>query len=387
MEMLDDVHPMPSPEPPVDLKGIVPPDCYVSPGIYVNMPEERYHHAFALSASGIKWLKVSTLDFWTRSSLNPNLDAVIEEEGYSDAKSLGSAIHKRILEGREAFDQCYIPPLSRKDFPDALDTMEEIREAIRSANESRDKEARIKLSGTKDEIIERLISAVPQTKFWDAIQSEYGQKHSGKEFLSERDIGRIEIMVRMIEAKEDIAQTFKNGLPEVSVFFICQRTGVPCKLRMDYLRPDYIGELKSFANKRRRDIDAAINSEFSFNNYAIQAAWYLDAMPYVKALAKSGRVYGDVDPEFVKRLTQRQPRKIEYVWVQKGVAPVARGKTFDPVKGGDEMGTYALAKARNESMKDKFRECLESYPPGAPWVDRVGKSLFLDEEIPGDAIG
>lgn len=359
----------------------------MEPGIYFGLPEAEYHGAFALSASGIKWLNVSTLDFWVRSPLNPALADVQKEEGESEAKSFGHAYHKRILEGREAFDSCYAPSIDKTDYHGVLDTNDELQSYIRSHNEGLDKCDRVKLTGRKDELIERVLSINPSARIWDAICDEYRQRFPGKVFLDAEQIKRIEIMARMIEAKEDIAGTFTNGMPEASVFYVCRDTGVPCKLRTDYLRPDYIGELKGFANKQHRAVDDAINREFSYNRYAIQAAWYIDAMPYVRALLKAGRVFGDVDRSFVEALRTHQPKKIEYVWVQKGVAPVARGKTFQPMSGSTEMGTYAIAKARNDGARVKLRQCLDTYPPDVPWVDRVPKSLFLDEEIPGDPVG
>src|SRR5688500_546982 len=40
------------------------------PGIYFGMPEETYHSIHACSASGIKRLAVSSMDYWALSPLN-----------------------------------------------------------------------------------------------------------------------------------------------------------------------------------------------------------------------------------------------------------------------------------------------------------------------------
>lgn len=350
-----------------------------SPGIYFGLPEADYHSVFALSSSGMKWLRCSTYDFWVRSPLNPNLAQVLEEEPETVAKSLGSAFHARLLEGPRVFCERYAPQISKADHPGALDTNDEMKAWLRARE--------LKLSGNKSELIERILAADPTARIWDAIEDGYRKEHEGMEFLEPRAIEKIEIAARMIEGKPDLKDTFRDGMPEVSVFFICQHTGVPCKLRIDYLKPRQIGELKSFSNLQQRDIGEAIVREFANRRYALQAAWYLDAMPYMKALIKAGMIHGDVSPDFLKAILAHPPTHVKYVFIQKGVAPVARGKIFEPMAGSTEMNTYAIAKARNDTMKQVFKECLDTYGEEMPWIDTVPTSTFLDEEIPDYATG
>src|SRR5688572_20460520 len=97
-----------------------------TPGVHFGLPEDAYHATEALSASGIQHLRASPLDFWARSWMAPADD---DEESAEDtfAKILGSAYHKRIVEGREAFARCYAPSITVKDCPKALVTVEDIR--------------------------------------------------------------------------------------------------------------------------------------------------------------------------------------------------------------------------------------------------------------------
>jgi hypothetical protein len=49
------------------------------PGVFFGLFEDEYHHALALSSSGIKFLRASTLDFWARSPLSPDPDNADKE--------------------------------------------------------------------------------------------------------------------------------------------------------------------------------------------------------------------------------------------------------------------------------------------------------------------
>src|SRR5205085_1736602 len=95
------------------------------PGVYFGMPEEEYHRAFALSATGIKHLRISPLDFWARSPLNA--ERIADE---SEARIIGRAYHKRIIEGQRAFAARYAADLDPAEYPEALRTNEELKTAI-----------------------------------------------------------------------------------------------------------------------------------------------------------------------------------------------------------------------------------------------------------------
>lgn len=345
-----------------------------APGIYFGLPDTEYHAIPALSSSGIKKLRISTLDFWARSWLNKMpKDEDLNEE--SDAKILGKAYHARILEGRDAFLERFAPDLDPADFPGALKTATEIAAELRKLNESGD--VRIKLGGKKEDLAARLIEACPTVRLWDVICDDYAKRHPGKEFLAPSLMDRIEFTAAMIEKKPDLKGVFRDGMPEVSVCYICPDTEVPCKLRMDYLKPRCIADLKSFANTQERPISDAIAREFGNRRMPFQAAWYLDGARYIPDLIKAGRVFGDVDKAFLQKLAQGQDKDFKFVFLQKGPAPVARGRTFKT-----HLAAFQIAKAKNDAAKILFRECLANYPEGAPWVDMGPTEDFTDEELP-----
>jgi hypothetical protein len=131
------------------------------PGIYFGMPEEAYHRALALSATGIKHLRISTLDFWARSPLNPER---VEEE--SEARTIGRAYHKRIIEGWAAFAATYAAELDPAEHPMALRTNEELKTAIERAGGPT---ARL-TSLRKTQLIERLLHYDPKALVWERLR-------------------------------------------------------------------------------------------------------------------------------------------------------------------------------------------------------------------------
>jgi hypothetical protein len=366
--MVDDVHPAPAPAAALDVTGF-------KPGVFFSMPEEEYHSIPALSASGIKNLRMSPLDFWARASwLNPNYDEENEDNGDSFAQILGRAYHKRILEGLDAFQQSYALAFDPSMFKGALKNADEIKGALR-AHKERGVEG-IKLTANKDDLISQLLSVEPTAKIMDVIEDGYLKHHEGKTFIPAKYRDQIELAAAMIERDPELGKLFRGGAPEVSVFFNCRDTGIPCKARFDSLKPRGITDLKSFANKMGLPVDVAIAREFANNRYAFQAAFYLDAATYIAPLIKAGLVYGEASPEMMRGLAAGHPKTFTFVFTQKGVAPIARGRRFLP---GSTI--FTLAKAKIDDAKLLFRQCMDHYGKD-PWVSPAPIDDFRDEEVP-----
>lgn len=334
----------------------------IEPGIYFGLPEADYHAAFALSASGVKSLRISTLDFWARSPLNPD-----REDDDTDAKEIGRAYHKRIVEGRDAFLAAYAPALERSDYPHAVSTVDEIKEALERCGE--------KPKGKrKDDFVEQLIAADPSVQVWDRLLSEYGQKNAGRTFLSQKIVNRIEISAAMIESHPQLGQAFRGGYPEVSVFWTDTEHEIPMKARFDRLKLKAISDLKTFENVQGMPVDRAIARAVSSYKYHIQARLYLDAVKEAKALIRAGRVFGDVDKDFLKGLLASDGHTFLLVFQQKGPAPLARGCILPPTIL--DIGASEMADA-----KATFAKCLETYGT-APWVDVSDVRTFDPTEFP-----
>jgi hypothetical protein len=343
-------------------------------GIFFHMPEEEYFSIPALSASGIKLLRMSPLDYWARTSwLNPDYQ---EPEEVSVAKRIGKAYDKRITEGKAAFESCYAPSITSDEIPNVLCAVDEIKSRLRELKEAgRD----VKITHKrKEDFVAELLTHDPQAKVWDLVKHQYEAMHAGKELISRVLIESIEIAAAMIEKHPKLSLAFSGGAPQVSIFWTCPVIGINCKARLDYLKPRAIVDLKTFANKWQRPVDIAIARELSANSYQRQAAWYYEATDQIARLISEG-LSDEADPkyhELSRGLAEGYPKTFMFVFQQKGEAPLARGKIFRR-----ELNNCAIAAAHNEAAKQTYRECLEKFGSD-PWVDDSEITNLTDEELP-----
>jgi PDDEXK-like domain of unknown function (DUF3799) len=336
------------------------------PGVFFGLPEDEYRHALALSSSGIKNLRQSTLDFWMRSPLSAD-----QSDEESEAKIVGHAYHKRIIEGRAAFEASYAPEIHPGEFPGALRTNDEIRAAIIAAGGPNKRTKSLR----KAELIELLLTYQPDALIWDQLVATHNRQHDGKIFLPEQLVHKIEIAAAMIERHPQLSKAFTGGAAEVSIFWTDRVTGVPCKARLDYWKPKAIVDLKSFENSLGLPVRKAIARAVANYRYHLQAAFYLRAVGEARRLIDAGAWHGDVSPELVKALAQPNEMTWLWVWQQKGVAPLARGMVLGC---GSVMD---IARMEIHEALLLFARCWKIY--GAePWVDIADIDTFDDTEFP-----
>ena len=106
----------------LNTKGEAMPD--LEDGVYFNLPEQEYHSLKRMSASGIKKISTSVLDFWSTSWLNVNREEYFEDR---EAFKIGKAYHSMILEGLDVFNRNYTVCFDEKDYRKALKTNEDIK--------------------------------------------------------------------------------------------------------------------------------------------------------------------------------------------------------------------------------------------------------------------
>lgn len=330
------------------------------PGIYLGLPVADYLAIKALSASGIKWLAVSPLDFWARSWLCPDPEPT-DETPYTE---LGEAFHTRICEGRATFYERYATALEPGDYPAAIRTADELREACRDLG--------LKVGGTKADLRARLLEANPAAEIWDDLLSEHAAHHEGKTLLSAQTIKRIEIAAAMIEKHPELSLCFQGGIPELTVVWQDEETGVLCKARFDYVKPRAAIELKTFGNPLGKSIDAAIYGAIASRGYFVSAAHYLDAWPHMLRFVREGRIFGEASDVLAK--LQPDPQYV-FVFQQTGVAPLARGKIFP------RGMVYDIGKIAVRDARQTFKDCVDLYG-NDPWIDSQPISQLDDSEFP-----
>jgi len=334
-------------------------------GIYFGLSEDDYHGEPRLSASLMKWLRVSPRDFWVRSFLNPER----EEQEDSAARELGKAYHRRILEGSDPFYRDYTAMLDREDYPNAISGSDAIKAALR--------ERELKLGGCKADMIDRLLSDDPSVQVWERLIEDHIGAHPGKTLLGLDILRRVETAAALIEKHPTLGKCVRGGYPEVSVFFTDPETGVKGKSRFDYLKVNMITDLKSFSNPLGKPLDTAVRSAVANYGYYVQAAMYWRALERAIDFARVGNVHGDASPEFLRDLLATDPdkRRFLFLFQDTGPAQVARG--------------YIMPKGTVHAIGDDIvRECMETFAQhakvfgDAPWIDTAPITEFDDTSFP-----
>ena len=338
-----------------------------TPGIYFGMSDETYHRLPYLSATGIKNLLVSPMDFWARSWMNPWKE---EDEQETEAKTLGKAYHKRILEGRAAFDAAYAPDFQVFD-PDIIKGNDAMQAHLKSLNYS----GYSKLK--KDGLIAAIREVDPGAQIYDVLKADYEESHRGKIFLDDAMIRKIELSAKMIECHHALKYYFVGGFPEVSVIWDDEEYGVRMKARFDYLKVNAVNDLKTFANMMNKTIERAVYGEMASRKYHIQATLYLRAVEAAKQHVRDG--YFHISNQMSQDLSLDQknfhqwlaafrdapPHAFNFVFQQKGPAPVSVGAVFDRL---DPM--YEIGEACIRQGVDVFQNAVQVFgTDGTPWVD------------------
>ena len=193
------------------------------PTPFAWIPEEEYH---AASRRG-EFISSHLLADFRRSPVlyRKTVDGLIPHAS-SDAFAFGTAAHKLILEGREAFDREYLVaegPVNPKT-----------GEAFG-----------------------------PNTKAY----KEWAAAQAPRIVLSPRDSGRLNQMLRSVQEHKDATRLLGGGFPEGSV-----RTawaGLPCQIRVDWFNPtEGVVDLKTCEDIDRFELDA---KRFGYGN---QMAFY-----------------------------------------------------------------------------------------------------------------
>jgi hypothetical protein len=348
---------------------------FMEPGIYFGMSDEVYHADPSFSASGIKDIVVSPLDYWMKSAMNPN-----KVDKSSDAKELGKAYHKLILEGEKAFHDAYAVEPCEEDHDGLLKTGDQLK--------ARCKELGLKASGTLAEMSERIREVDAVVPLWSEIMSDFEEEAAGKERITRANWLRIQTAHRIIGQMESIKGMFENGMAEVAIFWR-HPTGVRMKCKVDYLKLQWLIDLKSFANKMSKPIDDAVTGELFSNRYFVQPVVYQDGLAAAKRLyAKHGAeiVHGDVDMGWLDAVMKTEKHRFAFLFQQTGDCPNALAREFGEFERFGAKGTTHNAYWTQGEMAyrygvETYRRFMDLYGPHTPWVADHGFRPFRDEDF------
>lgn len=392
----------------------------IKDGIYFGLPEETYLAVERLSKSGIKKLRVSPADFYDQSWLNPKPKDLTPEQERRQALALymGRAYHAARLEP-EKFASTYVRELTKAEMPDgSLFTADQMKDEIRTRNEGRDKEAKLKLSGTTEAIAISLADdGFPKEKLWHLAFNEWERGLADNALkLEASSFDEILEDGRRLHLLPSVKEHLSGGAAEVSVFWTCPDTGIPMKARIDYLKPASFTELKTFANPNGKNLYKCLTDAIQYNRYYIDAVSYLQAIEaiaspsieiigdatdaeidLITALKERG---GRVDCHLIFQQKEGVPNILErkFHFFQSAVSDEAiaelerdgasaehleRARRFKEIADGEPVHTAIHTKARLEikAAKKDFLAYSEIYSSGEAWLPLNPSGDITDDDF------
>jgi hypothetical protein len=346
-------------------------------GIYFNMPEEEYHSLPYLSRSMMEDILVDVEEAWYNSWFNPNKP----RQQPTDAMELGTAIHSAVLEP-EVFEELYAKIPSYDDYEDKviLHTNEQISDFLASVGE--------KKSGKKEELIQRVLPYVdPNTTIiWQLVLNDFYDSinHGGKRSLSREWFELIEEIQKSIERRPLIQEVFSDGYPEVTIIWKDEWTGVMCKCRLDYLKTNAIGELKSFCLRQKKNMYKACCDDIVYRKYNLQFAVYSKAVETIikKIKMNTAKVFGEVDEEWLKEFLGQPKKQFRIVFVRTAQPYQAISIELARNEGNSDNVYYSEPLYWFRKSAEKFKSMVETFGEKR-WIERNYIRELNDVEVKG----
>lgn len=310
-------------------------------GVYLGLPEDLYHADSALGSSNIRDLLKGANVFWFKSRMNPKR----KTDKKTPAKIMGSAVHKLLLEGHGPFEALYV----RGPYDDDDDLTSAEKSALTKAAKNNLQEN------------QELLPA------------------SGFDFV----VGCKSIL----DTDPNLAGCLDNALTEVSIFW-SRPDGVRVKARLDALKLRGIGDIKTIANERERELETACRLDITTYRYDIPAAHYGNGRRELGRLLDAGRVYswipgnsiiaaGDTHKRFLERCAKIPNFGFQLVFIPKQGAPDAWSCTLSP-------GNPLLDEANTdiEIAIERFKSAMIHFGPDARWTPRRTIGELYREHLP-----
>ena len=202
-------------------------------------------------------------------------------------------------------------------------------------------------------------------------------ERGGVEILKPDTMREVRQAAASITLNPHLARAFQGGIPEVSVF-LTDEHGIPCKCRLDWLKPRTIVDLKKCANQRERPFDVAVLLAIAEYRYDVSARHYLDGYRHLYRFAAEGRIFGDcpLKPDWHSRIAAPDGMRWTWVFHQTDGPPVTKGLELLP-------SSSALHRAAREIVqaKQSYLACLDKFDT-SQWVSDAPIEAIIDTDLP-----
>lgn len=338
----------------------------IKEGIYFNMTDEEYHSLPCLNRSTMEEVVIGDEQAAYSSYLNPDKPV----NNPTPAMELGTAIHSAVLEPDD-FGHLYIKKPEVEDYQDKIifKGNDDFKAFFKNVGE--------KVSGTKAELIQRISPYIGEEHLiWENVLTDFNAQVScGKRALSSDNFEVVEGIMDSINKRPKIREILSKGYSEVTIIWRDEETGILCKCRLDYVRPEAIGELKSFALKSKKPLKKVVCDEIAYNQYNFQYKVYSQALETIirKIRKKEAEVFGEVDQEWLEAFL-KSPKKQFYIVFVRTAAPFQSVAVLleKGVEGATENVYHSEATLMYRHAIDRFKIIKEKVEKG---------EIIIEEEI------
>lgn len=343
-------------------------------GVYIGLPAEDYFAQDALGTTDLVHLWKFGEGWWWRSRHNP-----LHIDEPSEAMTFGSALHVRLLEGRQEFERRFAIEPRKADFPGLLTTSDEIKYALLHANAPKPA-----ASARKSDLVELALTYLPDRPVWDDVIARFraeAKERGQAETISGDDAREIEIIAEAATADPQVAAALEaqGGVPltELSVFWT-PPGGPRQRYRFDSLLPFWGIDLKSIDNFRGGEFAAACAARIRDGALDVQMAQSFEARKAIYQAIAEKRVFGGDTRQ--RRWLMRFPREAplegkdgpqwRWLWVftQRPDSKAGRAPMILPVDVtfGDDLHREGYRKAWTAIYR--YRAYVAEFGFDRPWV-------------------
>lgn len=365
-------------------------------GVFLNLPFDTYiAERDTLGSTDKSKLWLRGRGWWWASRLNPFWHPT--ERG--EELLFGECAHAALLEGLHAFESRYIVAPSKRDHPDALYTVPQIKEALKNAGVYPAKSSTF----TKEDWAEVAEAYLPDQPVWENVLADFHRRLGGgrSAITAETDFAiRAMRDIALTEGDEEMRELLSVGskfpvLAEVSYFYT-DEMGLRHRCRFDKLLPTSVVDLKTLGNWQGDDLAYSVDRHVKRMGYDVQIADYQVARRHMMAKIREDEscIHGGTEEErehliAMAHYDEEHP-KPSWGWIfyQKpslsGNAPIL----FPVIERW--AGPYHRAGHRKRHVAlQTYHDSMAKFGPDKPWgqVEKAHITEDRGDEIPHIWIG
>lgn len=229
----------------------------------VECSNAEYHGGPGISKSMLDAIAVSPLNYWDQY-INPDR----EPREFKHCFAVGDGTHKLVLEPG-TFEQTYAVGFDKTAFPNALDTTDQLKQALKEEN--------LFTSGSKPELARRLVeeAGYDRSRIMLYLKEDHDAAMSDRIAIPAKDYKDMLAMLHRVNRHHSAGPLLRGAYTEES-YYVTDGAGVLRKCRTDAISADgqFVLDLKTTDDVSEEGFGRTI----AYRRYHVQAAWYLDIL-------------------------------------------------------------------------------------------------------------